>query len=53
MIYVQVCVERLPVSTVGKGQVAAALSNFKSLAAIFGPPMAAKAYNYGVSIGNP
>lgn len=37
----------------GKGQVAAALSNFKSLAAIFGPPIAAKIYTYGISIGNP
>lgn len=37
----------------GKGQVAAALSNFKSLAAIFGPPIAARIYTYGLSVGNP
>ena len=37
----------------GKGQVAAALSNFRSLAAIFGPPIAARIYTYGLSIGNP
>ena len=37
----------------GKGQVAAALSNFRSLAAIFGPPIAARIYTYGVSVGNP
>ena len=37
----------------GKGQIAAALSNFKSLAAIAGPPFAAQAYIYGQGIGNP
>jgi DHA1 family tetracycline resistance protein-like MFS transporter len=37
----------------GKGQVSAALSNFKSLAAIFGPPIAARAYNFGMRMGNP
>lgn len=37
----------------GKGQIAAALSNFKSLAAIAGPPFAAQAYIYGRGIGNP
>jgi hypothetical protein len=49
-----ICTElTLKNTDMGKGQVAAALSNFKSLAAIFGPPLAAKMYNYGVSIGNP
>jgi len=31
----------------GKGQVSAAISNFKSMAAIFGPPLAGKAYMVG------
>lgn len=40
-------------SDMGKGQVASALSNFKSIGAIFGPPMMAKAYAVGLSRGDP
>ena len=38
-------------SDMGKGQIAAALSNFRSLATIFGPPMAATTYNWGNARG--
>jgi len=37
----------------GKGQVNSALINFMSMAAIIGPPISAKAFNYGGSIGVP
>jgi len=37
----------------GKGQVSAALMNFKSVAAVFGPPLSGAVYNYGQSVGNP
>jgi len=40
-------------SNMGKGQVSAALMNFKSLGAIFGPPMSGAAYNYGQRHGIP
>jgi len=40
-------------SDMGKGQVAGALSNFKSIGAIFGPPMMAKAYAMGLRRGEP
>lgn len=37
----------------GKGQVNAALINFMSMAAIVGPTLSGKAFNYGMSIGQP
>merc|ERR1712146_603186 len=40
-------------TTMGKGQVSAALMNFKSLGAVFGPPLSGGAYNYGQTRGIP
>lgn len=40
-------------SDMGRGQVSAALSNFKSFATVLGPPIAGKVYTYGQSIGQP
>ena len=38
-------------SDMGKGQIAAALSNFKSLATIFGPSLAGYMYSFGFRNG--
>lgn len=40
-------------TNMGKGQVSSALSNFKSLGAVFGPPLSAKAYSAGLKSNNP
>jgi MFS family permease len=40
--------ETLRHTAMGKGQVSSALSNFKSMAAVLGPPLSAKAYSYGL-----
>lgn len=43
----------LAATDMGKGQVSAALSNFKSMASIFGPLIAGKAYTAGQAINQP
>lgn len=45
--------ETLGNTTMGKGQVSSALSNFKSIGAIFGPVISAKAFSYGLKTNSP